>query len=153
MNRRKFLFGAGAVVAAPAIIKIQNLMPVKTWVEVGYKGVTGFDAGFFYCPYIPLQYATTKEADFIPNIGFKTRYGITLSRFDGPSLNEPMPYLRLPEPTIRPSGLLERFTSFIVGPQRDRPSSESGGRALPDLRNERTPGELRVLQPKGRSAV
>lgn len=44
---------------------------------VGYKGQSPFDAGMFYCPYVPLQaYRATNPADFTPALGFKTRYGI-----------------------------------------------------------------------------
>ena len=44
---------------------------------VGYKGQSPFDAGMFYCPYIPLQaYRATNPVDFTPALGFKTRYGI-----------------------------------------------------------------------------
>ena len=44
---------------------------------VGYKGQSPFDAGMFYCPYVPLQaYRATNPVDFTPALGFKTRYGI-----------------------------------------------------------------------------
>ena len=44
---------------------------------VGYKGQSPFDAGMFYCPYVPLQaYRATNPEDFTPALGFKTRYGI-----------------------------------------------------------------------------
>ena len=43
----------------------------------GYKGTSAYDAGIFYCPYVPLQMVRSVSADsFQPNIGFKTRYGI-----------------------------------------------------------------------------
>ena len=43
----------------------------------GYKGTSAYDAGIFYCPYVPLQMVRSVTADtFQPNIGFKTRYGI-----------------------------------------------------------------------------
>lgn len=43
---------------------------------VGYKGDSPFDAGYFYCPYVPLQmYRATDQASFQPKIAFKTRYG------------------------------------------------------------------------------
>jgi hypothetical protein len=45
---------------------------------VGYRGTSPFDAGVFYCPYVPLQLLrATDPATFQPKIGFKTRYGIT----------------------------------------------------------------------------
>lgn len=43
---------------------------------VGYKGSNEMDAGYFYCPYVPLQmYTATAEDRFQPRIAFKTRYG------------------------------------------------------------------------------
>jgi hypothetical protein len=48
----------------------------------GYKGTNAYDAGLFYCPYVPLQMVRSVTADtFQPNIGFKTRYGITANPF------------------------------------------------------------------------
>jgi len=45
---------------------------------VGYKGSSPYDAGIFYCPYVPLQMVrAVGENTFQPKIGFKTRYGIT----------------------------------------------------------------------------
>lgn len=44
---------------------------------VGYKGASQYDAGMFYCPYIPVQwYRTTGQEDFGARIGIKTRYGL-----------------------------------------------------------------------------
>lgn len=44
---------------------------------VGYKGTSAFDAGLFYCPYVPLQMVrAVGENTFQPKIGFKTRYGM-----------------------------------------------------------------------------
>ena len=44
---------------------------------VGYRGSSPFDAGIFYCPYVPLQMVrATGEQTFQPKIGFKTRYGL-----------------------------------------------------------------------------
>lgn len=49
---------------------------------VGYKGINQFDAGLFYCPYIPLQmYKAVSEDSFQPKIGFKTRYGLASNPF------------------------------------------------------------------------
>ena len=46
-------------------------------VTVGYKGTSPYDAGMFYCPYVPLQMVRAMgENTFQPKIGFKTRYGI-----------------------------------------------------------------------------
>jgi len=44
---------------------------------VGYKGTSPYDAGLFYCPYVPLQMVrAVGENSFQPKIGFKTRYGL-----------------------------------------------------------------------------
>jgi hypothetical protein len=48
----------------------------------GYKGTNAYDSGIFYCPYVPLQMVRSVTADtFQPNIGFKTRYGLTANPF------------------------------------------------------------------------
>ena len=48
----------------------------------GYKGSSPYDAGLFYCPYVPLQMVrAVGENSFQPKIGFKTRYGITANPF------------------------------------------------------------------------
>ena len=48
----------------------------------GYKGTSPFDAGIFYCPYVPLQMVrAVGEQTFQPKIGFKTRYGMTANPF------------------------------------------------------------------------
>ena len=50
--------------------------------NVGYKGTNPYDAGMFYCPYVPLSMMKTiGENDFQPKIGFKTRYGIADNPF------------------------------------------------------------------------
>ena len=47
------------------------------YVTVGYKGTNPYDAGVFYCPYVPLQMVKAiGEDNFQPRIGFKTRYGM-----------------------------------------------------------------------------
>ena len=47
------------------------------YLTVGYKGASAFDAGLFYCPYVPLQMVrATGENSFQPKVGFKTRYGM-----------------------------------------------------------------------------
>jgi hypothetical protein len=49
---------------------------------VGYKGSSAFDAGIFYCPYVPLQMVrAVGENTFQPKIGFKTRYGMVANPF------------------------------------------------------------------------
>lgn len=49
---------------------------------VGYKGTSSFDAGLFYCPYVPLQmYRAVGQDTFQPKIGFKTRYGMVAHPF------------------------------------------------------------------------
>ena len=51
---------------------------------VGYKGTNPFDAGVFYCPYVPLQMVKAVGEDtFQPRIGFKTRYGMASNPFVG----------------------------------------------------------------------
>ena len=52
------------------------------FVIVGYKGNTPYDAGLFYCPYVPLQMVRAIDPDtFQPKIGFKTRYGLVQNPF------------------------------------------------------------------------
>jgi hypothetical protein len=49
---------------------------------VGYKGTSPYDAGLFYCPYVPLQMVRAIGQDtFQPKIGFKTRYGMVSNPF------------------------------------------------------------------------
>ena len=49
---------------------------------VGYKGQSAFDAGLFYCPYVPLQMVRAVDPNsFQPKIGFKTRYGLAANPF------------------------------------------------------------------------
>ena len=49
---------------------------------VGYKGSSAFDAGLFYCPYVPLQLVRAVDpTTFQPKIGFKTRYGMVANPF------------------------------------------------------------------------
>ena len=55
---------------------------VGDYVTVGYKGTNPYDAGVFYCPYVPLQMVrAVGEEDFQPRIGFKTRYGMVSNPF------------------------------------------------------------------------
>ena len=49
---------------------------------VGYKGTSAFDAGIFYCPYVPLQQVRAQDPNtFQPKIGFRTRYGMVSNPF------------------------------------------------------------------------
>jgi hypothetical protein len=59
---------------------------VADYVTVGYKGTNPYDAGVFYCPYVPLQMVrAVGENDFQPRIGFKTRYGMASNPYVGTS--------------------------------------------------------------------
>jgi hypothetical protein len=52
------------------------------YATIGYKGTSAFDAGLFYCPYVPLQMVRAVGQDtFQPKIGFKTRYGMIANPF------------------------------------------------------------------------
>ena len=52
------------------------------YITVGYKGSAAFDAGLFYCPYVPLQMVrAVDQGSFQPKIGFKTRYGMVANPF------------------------------------------------------------------------
>ena len=54
----------------------------KQYFVVGYKGTSPYDAGLFYCPYVPLQMVRAVGQDtFQPKIGFKTRYGLVANPF------------------------------------------------------------------------
>ena len=60
----------------------------------GYKGSSAYDAGMFYCPYVPLQMVrAVGEQSFQPKIGFKTRYGLVNNPFatisGGASVSDP----------------------------------------------------------------
>jgi hypothetical protein len=55
---------------------------VGNFYVVGYKGASQYDAGAFYCPYVPLQmFRATAQETFQPIIGFKTRYGMVANPF------------------------------------------------------------------------
>jgi len=55
---------------------------VNQYYVVGYKGTSPYDAGLFYCPYVPLQMVRAVGQDtFQPKIGFKTRYGMVANPF------------------------------------------------------------------------
>ena len=54
------------------------------YINVGYKGTNPYDAGVFYCPYVPLTMVRAVGEDtFQPKIGFKTRYGMVSNPFVG----------------------------------------------------------------------
>ena len=54
----------------------------KEFAVVGYKGSNAYDAGMFYCPYVPLQMVRAVDTGtFQPKIGFKTRYGLVANPF------------------------------------------------------------------------
>jgi len=72
------------------------------YVTVGYKGTNPYDAGVFYCPYVPLQMVKAiGEDNFQPRIGFKTRYGMASNPFvgstpaDGLAAVKTNPYYRI----------------------------------------------------------
>ncbi len=59
-----------------------NLGASDQFYMVGYKGSSPYDAGIFYCPYIPLQMVRAIDPNsFQPKIGFKTRYGMVANPF------------------------------------------------------------------------
>jgi len=61
----------------------------KDFVCVGYRGTSPYDAGMFYCPYVPLQMVrAVGENTFQPKIGFKTRYGMV----NNPYVNDSDPH-------------------------------------------------------------
>ena len=61
-----------------------NASPTKQFYVVGFKGSSPYDAGIFYCPYVPLQMVRAVGQDsFQPKIGFKTRYGLVANPFAG----------------------------------------------------------------------
>jgi hypothetical protein len=59
-----------------------NTNAASQFIVVGYKGSTAYDAGLFYCPYVPLQMVRAIDpSSFQPKIGFKTRYGMIANPF------------------------------------------------------------------------
>jgi hypothetical protein len=72
------------------------------YVTVGYRGTNAYDAGIFYCPYVPLTMVRAVDQDtFQPKIGFKTRYGLVANPFagsptddEGKGANRANPYFR-----------------------------------------------------------
>ena len=69
----------------------------NNYLVVGYKGTNAFDAGIFYCPYVPLQMVrAVGENSFQSKIGFKTRYGMVANPLAGSnSLNSNVYYRRV----------------------------------------------------------
>ena len=67
-----------------------NATPGNQYYVVGYKGSSPYDAGLFYCPYVPLQMVrAVGENTFQPKIGFKTRYGMVANPFaEGTTVGE-----------------------------------------------------------------
>ena len=70
---------------------------VAEYLVVGYKGTNAFDAGIFYCPYVPLQMVrAVGENSFQSKIGFKTRYGVASNPLTGQNgLNDNTYYRRV----------------------------------------------------------
>ncbi len=59
-----------------------NLGAASQFYVVGYKGTSPYDAGIFYCPYVPLQMVRAVDPNsFQPKIGFKTRYGMVANPY------------------------------------------------------------------------
>lgn len=81
LSRRGFLGTLLGALVAPYIPR----PPTKEIIEpivTAYKGVTAFDAGVFYCPYIPLQMVKAVDNDQCKSqIEFKTRYGMAVNPF------------------------------------------------------------------------
>jgi hypothetical protein len=70
----------------------------NNYLVVGYKGSSAFDAGIFYCPYVPLQMVRAiGEDSFQPKIGFKTRYGMVANPFARKIYNKEEPGLGIIE--------------------------------------------------------
>ena len=80
---------------------------VTDFVCVGYRGTNPYDAGMFYCPYVPLTMVkAVGEQDFQPRIGFKTRYGMVANPFvaaDGTGNARANQYYRI----FRVDGIME----------------------------------------------
>ena len=65
-----------------------NLGAASQFYVVGYKGTSPYDAGLFYCPYVPLQMVRAVDpTSFQPKIGFKTRYGMVANPYVTTSAN------------------------------------------------------------------
>lgn len=59
-----------------------NINAANQFYVAGFKGSNAYDAGIFYCPYVPLQMVRAVDpSSFQPKIGFKTRYGMVSNPF------------------------------------------------------------------------
>ena len=73
-----------------------NLNAASQFYVAGYKGTSPYDAGMFYCPYVPLQMVRAVDpATFQPKIGFKTRYGLVTNPFTSLSASQNTYYRRV----------------------------------------------------------
>jgi len=69
---------------------------VGQFYALGYKGASAYDAGLFYCPYVPLQMVRAMgENTFQPKIGFKTRYGMVANPFTSLTANSNVYYRKV----------------------------------------------------------
>lgn len=60
----------------------------RDYITVGYKGSNAWDAGVYWCPYVPLEmYRATGEDSFQPRLGFQTRYGVIANPFESTLAN------------------------------------------------------------------
>ena len=76
------LAGKYRVYIDPYSANAVNSAGVNQYFVTGYKGSSPYDAGLFYCPYVPLQMVrAVGENTFQPKIGFKTRYGLAANPF------------------------------------------------------------------------
>jgi hypothetical protein len=76
------LFGRIKVYADPYSLVSSSSAISNDYAVVGYKGSIAYDAGLFYCPYVPLQMVRAIDPNtFQPKIGFKTRYGMVANPF------------------------------------------------------------------------
>ena len=71
----------------------------RDYVTIVYRGTNPYDAGLFYCPYVPLSMVkAVGEEDFQPRIGFNTRYGMVANPYvaaDGVGTKRANPYFRI----------------------------------------------------------
>jgi len=74
--------GKGNMILCSADVASASNVSADQYYVVGYKGSSPYDAGLFYCPYVPLQMVrAVGENSFQPKIGFKTRYGLVANPF------------------------------------------------------------------------
>jgi len=73
-----------------------NAANATQYFVVGYKGTSAYDAGLFYCPYVPLEKVRAVDpATFQPKIGFKTRYGMVSNPFTSLSSGQNIYYRKV----------------------------------------------------------